>query len=224
MDSHQIIARDIPEAWHRTIRHTLAHGCLRSTPTGAYKGESKLELGFTFLEIREPWRLPLLPDVPTGLPQPTDMKEVDEWVVNVLSPVPGGALPNYYGPFFEPQINYAIQFYKNKENWDSDMMCFLAGDGSNIMLPDPWVLKVIDTRIDHAALEIIGYFRGLEVYGGVPRFAAVLHYIQKYMSEAIDVKQGPLYLVGKAFSLYQSTWRWAEILCPSITRLDVAWE
>ncbi len=216
MHLHTIEARDISEAWYRVIREVLKNGTIRPTPTGAYKGSRKKELDFVFLEIKEPWTLPLLPEPPSGLPVPCDMKEVEDWVVSLMSCVERGNIPNFYGCYFESQIEYVIRFYKDKANWDSDMMCMLAGSEDNITLPDPWVLKVIDTKIEEGTLDVIAYFRALEVWAGLPLFGAVLQQLKEYIVTSIGAKDGKIYMVGKGFCLYEFAWDWAQILCPSV--------
>lgn len=200
MQFKSIQGRDISEAWFLLLSHCLKKGRVKNILTGASAGEQQLELDFVFVEIFFPATLPFIPIVPEGFPavaQESDMAALAAAMTYNYQLKPGHL---YYGFYLEPQLKYAIDQYK-RLGYDLNEMCFLTSNVDNLWIPDPWVLKVVDTKIQDGKLCLIAYVRGLDIWQGFIIFAGALQMLKQYMASEIGCEDGELYMAGKSFCL-----------------------
>jgi len=98
----EIIARDIPDAWHQCIFGLLEHGRKFQIDKGSYEGEYRLEFDYVTIHITHPGIRPLEPKIPHhyNLPDPVE---------------PGyilGDHPDFVG---RPYIEYLMSPYKEPQ-------------------------------------------------------------------------------------------------------------
>ena len=72
--------RDLNEAWWKSLREVLLRGREYVIDTGSFEQSKRKELDFIVLQIRKPNTRPLVPDVPLGVPAPTSMEYVENYL------------------------------------------------------------------------------------------------------------------------------------------------
>lgn len=202
MQFYQIKARDISEAWFRLLRLAIENGEFRPTLMGCCQGEDRIELDLVFIDIRYPATAPMVPTVPLGIPMPARDDDIAALEAAMLFDYALKPDEKYYGHYLKPHVDYAIAKYK-EHGHNLDQMCLYTSNGTDLYLDDPWVLKVIDTKIDNNKLHLIAYMIGLDLWQGVVLFTNALQVLKKSMADEIGCGDGRLYIVGKTFVLWQ---------------------
>lgn len=80
MEISHIEARDLSEAWFLCLRKVLTKGYKYSIERGSYAGQYRKELDFIVVKISNPGNRPLTPDVPQGVPAPTTMEYIENYL------------------------------------------------------------------------------------------------------------------------------------------------
>ena len=86
MYNSQITAFDIPDSWFRILKEILDHGYERPVFRGAREGHKRLELDSASIHITNPSVRPLVPTVPDGIPPPTSVDYINQYVLSLMSP------------------------------------------------------------------------------------------------------------------------------------------
>ena len=204
-----IEARDLSEAWFLCLRRTLTDGREYRIERGSYSGQRRKELDFAVVQISHPGTRPLIPDVPQGVPPPTSMAYVEEYLPYLMTAHKGEGEQYTYGQYLEWQIKEVIKMYKD-DGYNTNQAFMAVGDASSISLADPPCLRGIDTRIRDGKLHFFCYFRSWDLWAGFPSNLAAIQLLKEYMSGEIGVGDGELVATSKGLHLYEYSWELAH--------------
>ena len=209
MEISVIEARDLSEAWFLCLGKTLNEGYEYKIERGSYAGERRKELDFVVVRVKNPGTKPLIPDVPPGVPSPTTMEYVENYLPYLMTGHKAEGEQYTYGQYLEKQIPAAIRMYK--EDGHNTNQAFMAvGDERSIFLSDPPCLRGIDTRIRDKMLNFVVYFRSWDLWAGFPSNLAAIQILKEYMASEIGVDDGELIASSKGLHLYEYTWDLAK--------------
>ena len=208
-------ARDLPEAWFLCLRRTLAQGREYTIDRGSNVGQRRKELDFIVLQVRHPGRRPLVPDVPSGVPPPSSMEYVENYLQYLLTSFKADREQYTYGEDLEQQIPELIRIY-NEGGHNTNQGFMAVGSRESIRLPDPPCLRGIDTRVENGRLHFIVYFRSWDLWAGLPSNLAGIQLLKEYVASEIGVEDGELIALSKGLHLYDYTWELAR----TAARLD----
>jgi len=123
---------------------------------------------------------------------------------------PLGGLPRTVDlPFAVNPVQEVIRLYR-EDGHNTNQAIMEIGMPSDIMLPDPPCLRLVDTRIRNDKLHFMVYFRSWDLYNGFPVNLAGLQQLKKYMADEIGVQDGCIRAMSKGLHLYDDMW---ELAC-----------
>jgi len=202
-------ARDLPEAWFLCLRKTLAQGREYTIERGSNVGHRRKELDFIVLEVRHPGNRPLIPDVPLGVPPPSSMDYVENYLQYIMTSFKADTEQYTYGEDLECQIPELIRMYR-VDGYNTNQGFMAVGSKESIKLPDPPCLRGIDTRVQNGKLHFIVYFRSWDLWAGFPSNLAAIQLLKEYVASEIDVEDGELIALSKGLHLYDYSWQLAR--------------
>ena len=169
MQAEFIQARDIPDAWFQCISRILESGRIYQINQGSYAGQKRKEFDFITVQIKYPGNRPLIPDIPPhlGIPAPTTMEYVDEYLPYLMTGIKQEKEQYTYGERIVISMDKVIKMYKDN-GYGTNQAIMEVGRPEDIDLDDPPCLRLIDTRIKDDALHFIVYFRSWDLWGGFP--------------------------------------------------------
>ena len=209
MELAVIEARDLSEAWFLCLGKTLTEGYEYKIERGSYAGERRKELDFVVVHVKNPGTKPLIPDVPQGVPSPTTMEYVENYLPYLMTGHKAEGEQYTYGQYLEKQIPAVIRMYKD-DGYNTNQAFMSVGDERSIFLSDPPCLRGIDTRIRDNRLNFIVYFRSWDLWAGFPSNLAAIQVLKEYMASEIGVDDGELIAFSKGLHLYEYTWELAK--------------
>lgn len=202
-------ARDLPEAWFLCLRRTLAQGREYTIDRGSNVGQRRKELDFIVLQVRHPGNRPLVPDVPSGVPPPSSMEYVENYLQYLLTSFKADREQYTYGEDLEQQIPELIRIY-NEGGHNTNQGFMAVGSRESIKLPDPPCLRGIDTRVANGRVHFIVYFRSWDLWAGLPSNLAGIQLLKEYVASELSVEDGELIALSKGLHLYDYTWELAR--------------
>ena len=202
-------ARDLPEAWFLCLRKTLTQGREYAIERGSNVGHRRRELDFILLQIRHPDSRPLIPDVPLGVPPPSSMDYVENYLQYLLTSFKADMEQYTYGEDLEYQLPELIRMY-NEDGYNTNQGFMAVGSKESIRLSDPPCLRGIDTRVQNGQLHFIVYFRSWDLWAGFPSNLAAIQLMKEYVASEIGVDDGELIALSKGLHLYDYTWDLAK--------------
>ena len=202
-------ARDLPEAWFLCLRRTLAQGREYTIDRGSNVGQRRKELDFIVLQVRHPGNRPLVPDVPSGVPPPSSMEYVENYLQYLLTSFKADREQYTYGEDLEQQIPELIRIY-NEGGHNTNQGFMAVGSRESIRLSDPPCLRGIDTRVANGRLHFIVYFRSWDLWAGLPSNLAGIQLLKEYVASELGVEDGELIALSKGLHLYDYTWELAR--------------
>jgi len=205
-----IEARDLSEAWFLCLGKTLAEGYEYEVERGSYVGQRRKELDFMVIQVRYPGTKPLIPDVPQGVPPPTSMDYVENYLPYLMTSHKADGEQYTYGQYLEKQISEVIEMYK-MDGYNTNQAFMAVGDSQSVFLSDPPCLRAIDTRIRDDKLNFIVYFRSWDLWAGFPTNLAAIQLLKEYISSEIGVGDGEIIAMSKGLHLYQYAWDLARV-------------
>lgn len=205
----QIEARDLSEAWFLCLRQTLTEGYDYKIDRGSYAGQHRKELDFVAVQIMNPATRPLVPATPQGVPPPTSMEYIEEYLPYLMTAHRRKGEQYTYGQYLEEQIPKVIEMYKN-DGYDTNQAFMAVGDKESITLDDPPCLRAIDTRIRDNKLKFVVYFRSWDLWAGFPSNLAAIQLLKEYMAGEIGVEDGEILALSKGLHLYEYSWELAR--------------
>lgn len=204
-------ARDIPEAWWMLLKECLLHGYEYEITRGSFEGQRRKELDLAMIQIIQPNIRPLVPDVPQGVPVPTTIEYVEDYLPYLMASFKEQNEDYTYGEDLEPQIPEIIRMYK-EGGYNTNQAYMAVGSRESIKLVDPPCLRGIHTRIRYGKLHFIIYFRSWDLWGGFPSNLAGLQMMKEYMAAEIGVDDGEFLCISGGLHLYDHTWEYARIV------------
>ena len=205
-----IDARDLSEAWFLCLRQTLSEGNEYKIERGSYAGQQRRELEMVVVQIKHPATRPLIPSVPAGVPPPTSMEYVEDYLPYLMTAHKGEEEQYTYGQYLEKQITEVIKMYK-EDGFNTNQAFMAVGDSQSIYLADPPCLRAIDTRVRDNKLHFIVYFRSWDLWAGFPSNLAAIQLLKEYMASEIGVDDGELIAMSKGLHLYEYAWELAQL-------------
>jgi thymidylate synthase len=205
-----IDARDLSEAWFLCLGKALTEGCEYRIERGSYAGQRRKELDFIVVKIQHPGTRPLIPDVPQGVPPPTSMDYVEDYLPYLMTAHKAEGEQYTYGQYLEKQIAEVIRMYK-EDGYNTNQAFMAVGDSQSIFLSDPPCLRMIDTRIRDNKLHFVVYFRSWDLWAGFPSNLAAIQLLKEYMASEVGVDDGEIIAVSKGLHLYEYSWELARI-------------
>lgn len=209
MNISQVEARDLSEAWFLCLRKVLGAGFEYCIERGSYSGQRRKELDLIVVKIANPGTRPLTPDVPPGVPAPTTMEYIENYLPYLMTAHRAEGEQYTYGQYLEKQIAEVIRMYR-EEGYNTNQAYMAVGDAQSIFLSDPPCLRGIDTRVRYGKLHFIAYFRSWDLWAGFPSNLAAMQLLKEYMSQEIGVEDGELIAVTKGMHLYEYSWELAR--------------
>ena len=209
MEISRLDARDLPEAWFLCLRETLAKGREYVIERGSNVGLRRKELDFIVLQVRHPGRRPLTPDVPPGVPPPSSMDYVENYLQYLLTSFKADTEQYTYGEDLEQQIPEIIRIYK-EDGFNTNQGFMAVGSRDSIKLPDPPCLRGIDTRVQDGKLHFVVYFRSWDLWAGLPSNLAGIQLLKEYVATEVGVEDGEILALSKGLHLYDYTWELAK--------------
>jgi len=205
-----IEARDLSEAWFLCLRKALTEGYEYKIERGSYAGQLRKELDFVVVRVRNPGTRPLIPDVPQGVPPPTSMEYVENYLPYLMTAHKAEGEQYTYGQYLEEQIPQVIKMYK-EDGYNTNQAFMTVGSKDSISLSDPPCLRAIDTRIRDNRLHFFVYFRSWDLWAGFPSNLAAIQLLKEYMASEIGVGDGEIIALSKGLHLYDYSWEIAQI-------------
>jgi thymidylate synthase len=205
-----IEARDLAEAWFLCLRRTLTEGYEYKIDRGSYAGQHRKELDFVVVRVKNPASRPIIPSTPQGVPPPTSMEYIDDYLPYLMTAHKRKGEQYTYGQYLEKQIPKVIKMYK-EDGYNTNQAFMAVGDAQSIDLDDPPCLRAIDTRIRDNRLHFFVYFRSWDLWAGFPSNLAAIQLLKEYMASEIGVDDGELIASSKGMHLYEYAWELARI-------------
>jgi thymidylate synthase len=206
-----IEARDLSEAWFLCLKKAIADGYEYRIDRGSYAGQHRKELDLAVIQIKYPGTRPLIPDVPQGVPAPTTMEYIENYLPYLMTAHKAEGEQYTYGQYLEKQIAEVIKMYK-EDGHNTNQAFMTVGDPQSIYLTDPPCLRGIDTRIRDGRLVFYVYFRSWDLWAGFPSNLAAIQLLKEYMASEIGVADGELLAMSKGLHLYEYCWELAKIV------------
>ncbi len=210
MNTTFIEARDLSEAWFQCVCKALTDGYEYKIERGSYAGQQRKELDFVVVQIRYPGTRPLVPDVPQGVPPPSTMDYVEEYLPYLMTAHRKEGEQYTYGQYLEKQIAEVIKMYQ-EDGYNTNQAFMAVGDAQSLFLSDPPCLRAIDTRIRHNKLNFVVYFRSWDLWAGFPSNLAAIQLLKEYMASEVGVEDGEIIAMSKGLHLYEYSWELAKI-------------
>ena len=204
-----IEARDLPEAWFLCLRKTLEVGHDYRIDRGSYAGTQRKELEFVTVHIKNPGTRPIIPNVPPGVPPPTSMEYIEDYLPYLMTSGRKEGEQYTYGQYLEKQIAEVIKMYKN-DGFNTNQAYMTVGDANSIFLSDPPCLRGIDSKIRDNKLHFFVYFRSWDLWAGFPSNLAAIQLLKEYMADEVGVEDGEIVAVSKGMHLYEYSWELAK--------------
>jgi thymidylate synthase len=161
------------------------------------------------VNIKNPGTRPLIPDVPPGVPPPTSMEYIENYLPYLMTAHKAEGEQYTYGQYLGKQIAEVIRMYK-EDGFNTNQGFMAVGDSQSIFLPDPPCLRGIDTRIRENKLHFFVYFRSWDLWAGFPSNLAAIQLMKEYMCGEIGVADGEITAMSKGMHLYEYTWELAQ--------------
>jgi len=204
-----VSARDLSEAWFLCLREILKDGYVYKIDRGSYQGQHRKELDFAVVQIQNPGTRPLIPDVPLGVPAPSTMAYIENYLPYLMTAHKAEGEQYTYGQYLEKQIAEVIRMYK-EDGFNTNQAYMAVGDANSIFLSDPPCLRGIDTRIRDNKLKFVCYFRSWDLWAGFPSNLAAIQLLKEYMAGEIGVGDGEIIAMSKGLHLYEYSWELAK--------------
>jgi len=161
------------------------------------------------VQVKNPGNRPLVPDVPPGVPPPSTIEYVDQYLPYLMTAQRAEEEQYTYGQYLEKQIAEVIRMYK-EDGFNTNQAFMAVGEANSIYLSDPPCLRSIDTRVRYDKLHFVCYFRSWDLWAGFPSNLAAIQMLKEYMADEIGVGDGELIAVSKGMHLYDYAWELAQ--------------
>ena len=211
-----IKAQTLPDAWFQSVYAILEHGREFQIDQGSFEKQYRLELDYITIHIKEPSLrchdgLPLIPDMPEGLPSPCSKNYLIDYARYIMSSNKEPGEQYTYGERIEPQLSKVINLLKNTPR--TNQAVIQIAQPSDIELSDPPCLRSIDCRVQDDMLHFYPYWRSWDCWAGMPANLGGISILQEYMADEIGVKQGEIIASSKGLHLYDYVVELAKIRC-----------
>lgn len=208
MEITQINALSIPEAWWMCMNKVLHYGREYVIQRGSFAGKRRKEFELAVINIEYPYMQPLVPSVPEGVPAPTTMEYVYDYLPYLMSDAKASNEEYTYGWYLASQILDVTQMLK--ESPQTNQAYMTVGDPGTLLMEDPPCLRGIQCRVMDGKLHFVVYFRSWDLWAGFPSNLAALQLMKADMANDIGVSDGSLTAVSPGLHLYEHSWDFAK--------------
>ncbi|AII59496.1 thymidylate synthase [Dehalococcoides mccartyi] len=198
-------ARDLSEAWFLCLRQVLTDGYEYTIERGSYTGQKRKELDMITVHIKNPGNRPLIPDVPPGVPAPSTLEYIDNYLPYLMTAHRAEGEQYTYGQYLEAQIAKVIKMYRDT-GFNTNQAFMTVGNPETLDLEDPPCLRSIDTRVRYGKLHFVIYFRSWDLWAGFPSNLAAIQMLKEYMAAEIGVEDGEIIAMSKGMHIYDYAW------------------
>ena len=205
-----IHAFDLPDAWRQCLRKVLQQGHDWTIQRGSFEGHQRKEFDNICITISNPGTRPLIPETPEGIPPPTDMNYVNNYLHYLITGHKTIDEQYTYGERIESQLDTIIDMLQKTPQ--TNQACIEVAQPADITLSDPPCLRLIDCRIRYGRLHFFVYFRSWDLWGAFPPNLAALQLVKEYMAAQIGVEDGVFNAWSKGLHLYDYQWKLAQEL------------
>jgi thymidylate synthase len=205
-----IEARDLSEAFFKCCKQVLTEGYEYTIDSGSFEGTKRKELDFVTIHILHPGMRPITPDVPQGVPPPTNQDYIEEYMAYLMTDDKQPHELYTYGEDLAPQVDTVIERYRN-DGPECNQLCMSVGSRESIGLEHSQCLRLVDTRIRYGKMHFIIYFRSWDLWAGFPTNLGGLQLLKEYMAKQIGVEDGEMICASKGLHLYEHSWDFARL-------------
>ena len=206
-----IEAKTLPEAWYLCIREAMDNGHVYTIDRGSHQGAQRKELYSITIKVEYPDSRPLVPDVPEGVPPPTSMDYVEQYLPYLMTSDKSQNGQYTYGEDIDYQLRELLRIYK-EGGFGTNQACMSVGSKEFIFLEHSQCLRVIDTRVWNNKLVFYVYFRSWDLWGGFPSNLAAIQILKEYVASELGVEDGELIAYSKGLHLYSHHWEVANMV------------
>lgn len=221
-----IDAFDLPALWYQVLKACLEKGYERPVFRGERKEEKRRELDTVFLRVKMPSNRPLIPDVPEGVPPPTNEKYVNQYLGYLITPYKQISEDYTYGERIagnqhidriEGQrisgmdFNQLDQVIKHlKETPETNRGFILVAKAEDLLLTHPPCLQYLQFKVRYNKLHLWTVFRSWDVWGGLPNNLAAFQKLKEYVAGKLGIQDGELLAMSAGLHLYSGQWELAQ--------------
>ena len=206
-----IEAKTLPEAWYLCIRECVDGGYEYLIDRGSHAGAKRRELYSTTVRVEYPGSRPLVPVVPEGVPPPTSMDYVEQYLPYLMTSDKSQNEQYTYGEDIDYQLSELMRMYK-EDGFGTNQACMSVGSKESIFLEHSQCLRVIDTRVWNNKLTFYVYFRSWDLWAGFPSNLAAVQILKEYVASELGVEDGELVAYSKGLHLYSHHWDVANMV------------
>jgi thymidylate synthase len=178
---------------------------------GSHEESKRKEFDSVTIRIEYPGSRPLVPDVPQGVPPPTDMDYIERYLPYLMTNDKAKGELYTYGEDIDRQLPVLIGILKEGKE-GTNQACMSIGSPSSIVLEHSQCLRVIDTRIRYGKLHFYVYFRSWDLWGGFPSNLAAIQILKEYVASEVGVEDGEIIAYSKGLHLYSHQWEVANMV------------
>ena len=191
------------------------------------------------MEITNPEERPLVPDVPEGVPPPTSMKYVNEYVGYLMTTNKEDLEDSTYGERitgtleptkFQEDMKKIDRIEGQRVSGSYDLnqlgiiMSYLAetpgtnrsiiavGKDTDLLLKHPPCLRTLQFKERYGKLHVSLYFRSWDLWGGFPSNLGAIQIMKEYMAKEMGVEGGSTFATSMGAHLYDVQWDLAKIV------------
>ncbi|MFX0117651.1 MAG: thymidylate synthase [Candidatus Hodarchaeota archaeon] len=106
------------------------------------------------------------------------------------------------------QIDEAIEILKEKPT--SRQVCLTVARPTDLSLPDPPCLRLVDLKIYEEALTLTAFFRSWDIFGAANTNLMGLNDVQKWVAKELGVKEGVLQVASPNAHIYPYAYKVVE--------------
>jgi Thymidylate synthase len=183
----------------------LTDGYEYTIERGSYTGQKRKELDMITVHIKNPGNRPLIPDVPPGVPAPSTLEYIDNYLPYLMTAHRAEGEQYTYGQYLEAQIAKVIKMYRDT-GFNTNQAFMTVGNPETLDLEDPPCLRSIDTRVRYGKLHFVIYFRSWDLWAGFPSNLAAIQMLKEYMAAEIGVEDGEIIAMSKGMHIYDYAW------------------
>ncbi len=236
-----IKATTIPDAWFQCLYQILEHGFRYVIQQGSFVGQTRCELDWIELTIRQPYEVdtektynPMIPDIPESMksiPAPLTLEEFHRYIPYIMTNSLADNEQYTYGERIWGRRTYdedlggyikldqiALLLLLLDETPNTNQAIIQIAQPSDIKLKDPPCLRHIDIRVKDGYLIFYPYFRSWDLWAGLPANLAAIAVLQQYMAESLQLRVGPMQATSKGLHLYGYAESLAKIRTGIVTR------
>ena len=206
-----IEAKTLPEAWYLCIRECMDQGFVYLVERGSHVGHYRREFPSITIRIEYPGSRPLVPEVPEGVPSPSSMDYIENYLPYLMTGSKAKGELYTYGEDIDVQLPELLKIYK-EGGFGTNQACMSIGSKESIFLEHSQCLRLIDTRVWENKLTFYVYFRSWDLWGGFPSNLAAIQILKEYVALELGVEDGELIAYSKGLHLYDHQWDVANMV------------